>query len=115
MKQILKLALLGSVMATPALAQQDAANAIGAGVGLVIGLLIAIVIGAVVGWLASLIVKGSGSGFWSDVLIGIGGSLIASVLLPAIGLNLGSWVGSFFAALIGAVILLLIVKLVRRG
>ena len=47
--------------AGPALAQDEAAEAIGTGVGLVIGLLIAIVIGAIVGWLAGLIVKGGGS------------------------------------------------------
>lgn len=98
---------------TPAFAQQEAANAIGAGVGLAIGLTMAIVIGAVVGWLASLIVKGSGSGFWGDVLIGIGGSILASVVLPLIGISLGGVVGSFLAALIGAVILLLIVRAIR--
>ncbi len=76
---LLPLTILGSV--TPALAQEETAEAIGAGVGLVIGLLIAIVIGAIVGWLAGLIVKGGGSGFWSNVLVGIGGSILANVLL----------------------------------
>ena len=40
-----------------------------------------IVVGAVVGWLAGLIVKGSGYGFWGDVLIGIGGSILGWVHL----------------------------------
>jgi uncharacterized membrane protein YeaQ/YmgE (transglycosylase-associated protein family) len=108
--------LLIAFAAGPALAQEDAAQAVGAGVGLLIGLAIMIVVGAVVGWLASLIVKGSGSGFWWDVLIGIGGSILAGYLLPAIGVNFGSGViGALVPAVIGAIILLLIVRLIRRG
>lgn len=82
--------------------------------GVVAGLIIAITIGAIVGWIASLIVKGSGSGFGMDVVIGIAGSLIANILLPAVGIGLAGVVGSFIAAIIGAVILLLIFRLIRR-
>ena len=75
-----------------------------------------VVVGAVVGWVASLIVKGAGSGLLTDILVGIGGSILASFLLPAIGIQLGGGViGSFIAAVIGAVILLLIIKLIRKG
>ena len=102
--------------AAPALAQEETAEAIGAGVGLLIGLLIAVVIGAVVGWLAGLIVKGSGSGFWGNVAAGIGGSLLASVALPMLGVNTsGSLLGGLVAALIGAVALILIVRLIRKA
>ena len=80
------------------------------------GLLIAVVIGAIVGWVASLVVKGAGSGLGGDILIGIGGSLIASYLFPAIGLNIGSGiVGALVAATLGAVILLIVIKLLRRA
>ncbi len=102
------------VGASPALAQQETAEAVGSGVGFLIGLLIAIVIGAIVGWLAGLIVKSGGSGFWTNVLVGIGGSILANVLLPLVGISFGSIVGSFLAALIGAVVLLLLVRMVRR-
>jgi uncharacterized membrane protein YeaQ/YmgE (transglycosylase-associated protein family) len=53
-------------------------------VGSVIGVLIVLVIGAVVGCVASLIVKGTGSG----PLFGIAGAFLAGWLLPAIGLPL---------------------------
>ena len=107
--------LLSAIAATPALAQASP-EAVGAGIGVVAGLRIAIVVGAVIGWLASLIVKGSGSGLLVDVLVGIGGSIIASYLFPAIGIPLGTGiVGAFLAALIGAVLLLLIIKLIRRA
>lgn len=111
-------ALVGplAVLASAPAHAQVSSEALGAGIGFVAGLLIAVVVGAVVGWLASLIVKGSGSGFPVDILVGIGGSIIASYLFPAIGLPLGAGaVGAFFAALIGAVFLLLIIKLIRRA
>ncbi|OSQ42902.1 hypothetical protein MGEO_20195 [Marivita geojedonensis] len=83
--------------------------------GLVIGLSIAIVVGAIVGWLASLIVKGSGSGLLTDILIGIGGSIVASFLFPALGLTFGgNTIAAILSPLVGAVILLLIIKLLRR-
>jgi uncharacterized membrane protein YeaQ/YmgE (transglycosylase-associated protein family) len=99
---------------TPVLAQDAAAEAIGAGVGLLIGLAIMIVVGALVGWLAGLIVKGSGYGFWGDVLIGIGGSILAGFLFPLIGFEVGtSILASIIPAVIGAAILLLIIRTVR--
>ena len=95
----------------PALAQDAAAEAVGAGVGLLIGLTIMIVVGAVVGWLAGLIVKGSGYGFWGDVLIGIGGSILAGFIFPLIGFEVGtSILASIIPAVIGAAILLLIIR-----
>lgn len=105
-----------AALASPALAQDQAAEAVGAVVGGAIGLVIAIVVGAIVGWLASLIVKGSGSGFWGDVLFGIGGSWLAGWLLPALGISFGnSLIGALLAMLIGAVVLILIVRLIRKA
>ena len=86
----------------------------GAGVGLLIGLAIMIVVGAVVGWLAGLIVKGSGYGFWGDVLIGIGGSILAGSIFPLVGFEVGtSILASIIPAVIGAAILLLIIRTLR--
>jgi len=100
--------------ATPAVAQDNAATAVGAGVGLLIGLAIMIVVGAVVGWLAGLIVKGSGYGFWGDVLIGIGGSILAGFIFPLVGFKVGtSILASIIPAVIGAAILLLIIRTLR--
>lgn len=99
---------------TAARAQDGAAGAAGAGAGFLIGLLIAVVIGALVGWIAGLIVKGGGSGFLGNVLYGIGGSMLANVALPALGITLGpGWIGPLIAAVIGAVALILIVRLIR--
>lgn len=112
----LTLATVFALLSTgPVLAQADPAEAVGAAMGGIIGILILIVIGAVVGWVASLIVKGSGSGFWVDVLIGIGGSILAGWILPLLGIGLSGWVGAFIAAVVGAVVLILIVRLIRKA
>jgi len=102
-------------LSLPALAQdQAAAETAGAVMGGIIGLIIVIVVGAIVGWLASMLVKGSGSGFWGDVLFGIGGSILAGYVLPLLGISLGGAVGSFIAAIVGAVVLILIVRALRK-
>src|SRR4051812_41921458 len=52
-----------------------------------------------------------------DILVGIVGALIASALLPGLGIRLtlgGGVIGAILAATIGAVILLLIVKVIRQ-
>ena len=80
-------------------------------------LLIALIIGAIAGWLAGLLVQGTGFGLLGDILVGIVGALMTSVLLPelGIGLTLGAGlIGAILAATIGAVILLLIVKVIRQ-
>ncbi len=103
-----------ALSSVPAFAQQGPSHAVGAGIGLVVALLIALVVGAIVGWVASVVVKGSGSGFWADVLIGIGGSIFASLLLGFMDIRVGGPIGSLLAMFCGAVLLLLIVKAVRR-
>ncbi|WP_375688440.1 GlsB/YeaQ/YmgE family stress response membrane protein [Pseudooceanicola sp. LIPI14-2-Ac024] len=79
------------------------------------GLLITIIIGAIVGWLAGVIMKGGGSGLIMNVILGICGSFVGGWLLPLIGISWGGFWGSFFMALIGAIILILVFRLLRPG
>lgn len=79
-------------------------------------ILVILVIGLVAGWLAGKIVQGTGLGLIGDIAIGIAGALIASWLLPQLGIGLG--VGLFreiIDATIGAVLLLVIIRIVRNG
>ncbi len=101
------------LFAAPAFAQDE--QAIGMAVGGVIGLLLVIIIGAIVGWLAGLIVKGSGSGPLGNIAAGIGGSILAGYVLPLLGISIGGTIGGFIAALIGAIALILIVRLIRKA
>jgi uncharacterized membrane protein YeaQ/YmgE (transglycosylase-associated protein family) len=79
-------------------------------------ILIILLIGAIAGWLAGLIVRGAGFGLIGDIIIGIIGAFIASWLLPKLGIQLGSGIlRSILNATIGAVILLLVIRVIRRA
>jgi len=79
-------------------------------------ILIVLLVGAVAGWLAGLIVRGAGFGLIGDIIIGIIGAFIAHWLLPKLGIQLGAgFVRAVLNATVGAVILLLIVRLIRRA
>jgi len=76
-------------------------------------IIIMLVVGAIAGWLAGLVVSGTGFGLVGDIVIGILGALIAGFLFPYLGLTLtlgGGILGAIIMAFIGAVILLVIVK-----
>lgn len=81
-------------------------------------IIIALIIGALGGWLAGLIVKGAGFGLLGNIVIGILGALLASWLLPQLGLgfSVGSpLVTSILYATVGAVIVLLLLSMIRRA
>lgn len=73
-----------------------------------------LVIGGIIGWLASLIMKTDGQqGIILNVIVGIIGSYLGGWLIaPLIG---GAGIMAYVSALIGAIILLAIVNLFRRG
>ncbi|NLV75206.1 MAG: GlsB/YeaQ/YmgE family stress response membrane protein [Chloroflexi bacterium] len=77
-------------------------------------IVITILIGALVGWIASLIVKSPG-GFLVDLLVGIIGAVIAGWLVGKGALSGGFDFMSIVWSLLGAVVLLLIVKLIGRA
>jgi uncharacterized membrane protein YeaQ/YmgE (transglycosylase-associated protein family) len=81
------------------------------------GIIAALIIGAIAGWLAGLIVRGAGFGLIGDLVVGVVGAFLATLIFPRLGIRLGTGLVSeiVFSAL-GAIILLLIVRLVRgRG
>jgi uncharacterized membrane protein YeaQ/YmgE (transglycosylase-associated protein family) len=79
-------------------------------------ILVILLVGLVAGWLAGKIVRGTGFGLIGDIAIGIVGAFIASWLLPRLGISLGlGIVRAIINSTLGAVLLLLIVRLVRGG
>ena len=79
-------------------------------------ILVVLFVGLIAGWLAGKIVRGTGFGIIGDILVGIAGALVATFLFPKLGLHLGSGlVSEIIYSAIGAVLLLLIVRLVRTG
>jgi uncharacterized membrane protein YeaQ/YmgE (transglycosylase-associated protein family) len=77
-------------------------------------LLIILLIGAIAGWLAGVVMKGRGFGLVGDIIVGIIGAFVGSFVLGRLGVSLGAgWIGAIFTAFIGAVIVLVIVRLIR--
>ena len=82
------------------------------------GFIVAIIIGGIAGWLAGQIVKGEGMGTLVNIVVGIVGALIASWVFPALGMGSGegsSFIGQILYSTIGAVILLVLLRLVSRA
>jgi len=81
----------------------------------IVGIIIWLAIGAIAGWLAGLIMKGGGFGLLGNIVVGIVGAAIAGFLFPRLGLILiGGLPGEIINAVIGACLLLFVLKLVKR-
>ena len=79
-------------------------------------LIIWLVIGAVAGWLAGLIVKEYVFGLVGNIVVGIIGAVLAGWLLPLVGFVLvGGVIAAIINAVIGAVILLVVIGLFKKG
>jgi uncharacterized membrane protein YeaQ/YmgE (transglycosylase-associated protein family) len=81
------------------------------------GILVILLVGLIAGWLAGKIVQGTGFGLVGDIAIGIVGAFIASWLFPKLGIHIAttSLVREIVYATLGAVILLIVIRLVRGG
>ncbi|MDB5264697.1 MAG: transglycosylase [Parcubacteria group bacterium] len=82
------------------------------------GILLWIVFGAIVGWLASIIMKTNGQqGLFMDIIVGIVGAVLGGWIMSMLGQGdiSGFNLYSFLVALLGAVVLIAIVKMVRRA
>ena len=83
------------------------------------GLLSWIVVGAIAGWLAGNLVKGRGFGCLGDIIVGVVGGLVGGFLASQLfnmpdainGFNLGSIVVAF----LGAVVVIVVLRLLRGG
>ncbi len=79
------------------------------------GIIIWLIVGGVCGWLASLIMRTDAQqGILLNIVVGIVGAVIAGLIFGA-NINDGITVELFLYSLLGAVILLAIVNLIRRG
>lgn len=81
-----------------------------------IGFIIWIIIGGVVGWLASIIMRTDAQqGIFLNIIVGIVGAFLAGLIVGGGSINNDLTIGSFLWSLLGAVVLLAIVNLFRRG
>ncbi len=78
-------------------------------------LLVLLIVGLVAGWLAS-VVLGGGYGVVGDILVGVAGAYIGGPVLRALGIHV-PWrgiTGQIVVAFVGALVLLLVIRAVRR-
>ena len=73
-----------------------------------------LIVGVIAGWLAGLLVKGGGFGLIGDLVVGIICALIGGLLFGG-GLLGGGVLGSILVATIGAVILLVVLRVIKRA
>lgn len=77
-------------------------------------LIVFLFIGGVIGWVAGLIVRGRGFGILADIVIGIVGSMLGGWMAGVLGISIGSSFGEFMMAILGAVVLVGLTRLVVR-
>ncbi|WP_409427066.1 GlsB/YeaQ/YmgE family stress response membrane protein [Mycobacterium sp. SMC-11] len=74
-----------------------------------------IVIGAIAGWIAGMAMK-TKYGLLADVVVGVVGALIGGFLLSfVVDTASGGWWFTLFTAILGAIILLWLLRLFGRG
>lgn len=80
-------------------------------------LIIWLVIGGIIGWLASILMRTDAQqGIFLNIVVGIVGAFLAGLVLSGGTINNRDFsLSSLIASFVGAVVLLAIVNLVRRG
>lgn len=81
------------------------------------GIILWLIVGGIIGWLASLIMRTDAQqGIFLNIVVGIIGAFIGGLIFAGGSINEAPLsLTSFLVSLLGAVILLAIVNLVRRG
>ena len=73
-----------------------------------------IVVGLIAGWAAGRIMKGGGYGVVADIVLGILGGIIGGWVVGLLGLGGGGLLWSILVAILGAVLLIGVTRLIRR-
>jgi uncharacterized membrane protein YeaQ/YmgE (transglycosylase-associated protein family) len=81
------------------------------------GLILWLIVGGVVGWLASIVMRTDAQqGIFLNVVVGIVGAFLGGLVFSGGTINNSALtVYTFLTSLVGAIVLLAIVNLVRRG
>jgi uncharacterized membrane protein YeaQ/YmgE (transglycosylase-associated protein family) len=80
------------------------------------GIIVWLIVGGIIGWLASIIMRTDAQqGILLNIVVGIVGAFIGGLIFSGGNINNGLTLYSFLVSLLGAVVLLAIVNLFRRG
>jgi len=78
-------------------------------------LLIFLLVGIVAGWLAGKIMRGAGFGLFGDMVVGVLGAFVGGWLFSRLGVVTWGIPGLLITALIGAMVLLFLLRLIKRA
>lgn len=73
-----------------------------------------LLVGLVAGWLAGKLTKGSGFGVVGNIVMGVIGAFIGGYLFRLAGIHAGGTIGSIIIATIGAMVLVILVKAIKK-
>jgi uncharacterized membrane protein YeaQ/YmgE (transglycosylase-associated protein family) len=75
-----------------------------------------LLVGLIAGWATGKLMKGSGYGVLVDILLGIVGAFVGSRVLAMLGIfTSGGLLPSILVAIFGAVIVVALVRLIKKG
>lgn len=74
-----------------------------------------LLIGLIAGWLAGQVMRGGGYGVVGDMIVGVIGAFLGGWIFRMLGIATYSLIGSLITAFVGAVVLIVILRLIRRG
>jgi uncharacterized membrane protein YeaQ/YmgE (transglycosylase-associated protein family) len=74
-----------------------------------------LLIGLVAGWLAGQLTKGGGFGVVGDLIVGVIGALLGGWLFGQLGITAGGLLGALITATVGAIVFVLLLRLIKRA
>lgn len=74
-----------------------------------------IVVGLIAGWAAGKIMKGGGYGTVMDIVLGIIGAVVGGWLMGMFGIHAAGFLGTIIIAIIGAVFLIWISRMLKKA
>jgi len=74
-----------------------------------------VVVGLIAGWAAGRIMKGGGYGAVMDIVLGIIGAVVGGWLVGVLGIQAGGFIGTILVAILGAVILIWITRMIKKA
>jgi len=74
-----------------------------------------VLIGIAAGWLAGQIMKGGSFGLLGDLIVGVIGALLGGFVFGLLGIHAYGLLGSLVTATVGAVILIVLLRVIQRG
>ena len=78
-------------------------------------LVLFLLVGVVAGFAAGKIMRGAGFGLLGDLVVGVVGSFIGAWVFGLLGISAGGFLGLLVAAIVGALLLLFLIRLIKRA